>query len=303
MKLSVSSYNKFLQCPRLYYLEKVLKYKDLTPKPWLTFGSGFGELMALVDTIGVEEAIKSIPDHITDEIKAVHAEYLIKKWELQYGKNPQPVMDVDGLPGNEFEFNVDLSHEVDDDFELIFHGFIDKVYEVDGEPRICERKTTSDPINLPSAYWNRLDFDPQIVGYSLGMSMHLGADIEHGTYEVFRKPQKAIDKLFDHKGMEVPLYREKLLTGLCEPLKRDAEMVARRGYFITQDKRDAFLSDFVNTAKQIESLTLDFEANGPNMEKWTRHHHACEMHLPCIYKPGCATDKEYEDIQYIEKED
>ncbi len=297
MKLSVSSFNKYQGCKRLYYIEKVLGYRDLTPKPWLEFGSNFDALMELVDTRDANEVLGSVNDIFKDPFQAAEAEYLVRKWQQKYSEDPQPPIEN----GNQYEINVDLSHHVEDRFELIFTGYIDKVYEEDSEPAINERKTTKDPINETSVYWNRLLFDPQIVGYSFGLSSILGVEVNNVTYEAFRKPQKAVDSVLFTRGTNPTAYREKLLKGLYGPVKRSAEMVNRKKVFITDELREQWLYEFVGAAEEIHAKNLlSKEMDQPELE-WTRNAGYCDKFLPCVYKPFCGCNSRLEDIQYIAK--
>lgn len=299
MKLSVSSYNKYLSCPRLYWLEKVEGWVDTTAKPWLAFGSNFGEIMSIADIHGVDEAERNIDAMIEDPFKAAEANYLLRKWELKYKSSPEPLATIDGVSGIEYELALDLSHLVNDRFELIFTGFIDKVFEKEGEIRINERKTTVDPINLKSAYWNRLLFDTQIVAYCWALGQQLGTPVSRVTYEVFRKPNKAVDaKLFTH-GTDALEYREKLLNSLSVPVARSAEMVMRKHVFITEDLKEDFLTEFVKVATQIhESKLLGKDMDRPEME-WLRNKNTCDMYRGCVYKPFCGRQSSIDQTDYI----
>jgi len=299
MKLSVSSYNKYHTCRRLYFLEKVEGWVDLSTKPWLEFGSNFGELMAIADVHGVDEAERNIDAMIEDPFKAAEANYLLRKWEMKYKTQPEPVATIGGVSGIEYELELDLSHLVNDRFELIFTGFIDKVYEKEGEIRINERKTTADAINVKSAYWNRLAFDPQIVAYCWGLGELLSTPVSRVTYEVFRKPNKAVDaKLFTH-GTDALEYREKLLNSLSVRVARDAEMVMRKPVFITEDLKDAFVHELVKTATEIhESKILCKDLEKPELE-WTRNKDACDLYRGCPYKAFCACQTDINLLDYI----
>ena len=299
MKLSVSSFNKYQTCPRLYWLEKVEGWVDTTAKPWLAFGSNFGEIMAIADIHGVDEAERNIDAMIEDPFKAAEANYLLRKWELKYKSSPEPLADIGGVSGIEYELELDLSYLVNDRFELIFTGFIDKVFEKEGELRINERKTTSDVINLKSAYWNRLNFDPQIVGYCWALGETISTPVSRVTYEVFRKPNKAVDaKLFTH-GTDALEYREKLLNSLSVRVARDAEMVMRKPVYVTEDLKHDFLNDFLKVANDIhDAKVLSRESDQPELE-WIRRPNACEMYRGCVYKPFCGRKTSLESTDYI----
>ena len=306
LDLSVSSFNKFVRCQRLYGIEKAMGWYELTKKPWLEFGSKFDDLMAIIDVEGVKDLDKHLIT-FSDPIIRANAEYLALKWYKLYKDDLQPPVECCGQLGNQFKIDLNLSHLVDHKFELNMIGYVDKVYLHDGEPAINERKTTSDPINEGSAYWNRLDFDPQIVGYSYGLSNMLGAPVSQGTYEVFRKPS---DKTLSKMPTDPKAYREKLLTGLYEPynedeitIKRDATMVARRPYFITDELREAFEREFAQVAYQIYENTQNMEEVDEPEQAWMRNSGSCELFMGCPYKEFCACKSGLEDIKFITKKE
>lgn len=299
IELSVSSFRKIVNCQRLYYIEKVLGWEERAIKPWLVFGSSFGELMAYADTLGVLGSLDKLESLFPDPFKRAEAEYLLLTWDLKYNHQPEPVLDIDGQPGNEFKIELDLSHLVNDRFELIFIGYIDKVFSKHGEPMINERKTTSDPINYPSAYWKRLDFDPQIVGYSYGLGHTIGTDVDRGTYEVFRKPNKKIDSKLFAKIDDPVEYRDKLIRAVGKILTRKATMVTRRPYIVTEELRNAFERDFITVAEQIYTKRTLLEAGDRPELDWVRNPSYCEEFMGCVYKPFCSCHKELNDIDLI----
>jgi len=303
LKLSVSSYNKFNSCNRLYWIEKVEGYQDLTPKPWLEFGSAFGNLMAYVDVHGFDKGMEHIDELFNDPFIAAEVAYLLAVWNKKFESKPEPVIEVAGQPGNEFEIELDLSHMVNDRFELIFTGFIDKVFEKDGEPHINERKTTSDPINNTSIYWSRLNFDPQIVGYSWGLSEILGTSVEKGTYEVFRKPKVAVDSKLFKRGTDALAYREKLLAALSTEVSRKAEMVARKPYFISNELRANWLHEFIAVAESIHDKKIFCKDLENPQYEWARNKDTCDLYLPCVYKEYCGCSTNLEDMDMIIKKE
>jgi len=302
MRLSISSYNKYLSCNRLYYIEKVLGYKDISPKPWLDFGSNFGELMAFVDVNGYKAGMKEAGRLFRDPFKAAEASYLLAKWHKQYSNDIEPVLDIEGVPGNEYPIELDLSHLVNDRFELIFVGFIDKVFEKDSEPMINERKTTSDVINERSAYWNVLNFDPQTVGYSWALSQILGTSVDKGTYEVFRKPSEAIDKTLFKKPKDPVEYKERLLNNIDKRVARDAQMVARKPLFINDEMRDAWLHEFLMVAEEIHNKKLYMKELPRPEYEWGRNKDTCDKYRGCIYRDYCGCKGRLEDIEMAVKE-
>ncbi len=299
MRLSVSSYNKYQQCRRLYYIEKIEGWIDNSPKPWLAFGSAFGEIMAIADVQGVDAAEKAIDTFISDPFKAAEANYMLRKWELKYESSPEPVATIGDASGIEYELELDLSHLVNDRFELIFTGFIDKVFEKEGEIRINERKTTGDVINLKSAYWDRLLFDPQIVAYSWALGQTLSTPVSRITYEVFRKPSKRVDAKLFVPGDDALVYREKLLNSLSVRVARDAEMVMRKQVFVTEELKDNFISEFVKVATEIhETKLMSRDSDNPEYE-WLRNKDACNMYMGCAYKPFCGCQTSLQSIDNI----
>lgn len=68
-------------------------------------------------------------------------------------------------------------------------GKIDKVVKLpDGRLAIMEHKTTSDDLDVDSAYWRRLMMDQQISHYFIG-AQSTGLDVETVLYDVIRRPQ------------------------------------------------------------------------------------------------------------------
>lgn len=77
----------------------------------------------------------------------------------------------------------------------------------DGRTALVEHKTTSESVDVESAYWTRLRFNPQLCRYVLG-ARALGVDCDTVIYDVFHKPAispKDAMKDLDENGIPIVL--------------------------------------------------------------------------------------------------
>lgn len=206
-RLSVSKYDTFRTCPRLYYFSYVLfiervrqegarRYGDLfhkaleawwpemgwgtTPPPWIDTDGALQKMLA---------AIAADARHIeTDPYEVARAEAMAivyhERWrELSYTMNRSDV---------ERWFEVPLR---DPDGMLvpnwIINGKKDGIATFDGTPRLVEHKTTTQEIDAGSLYFRKLATNLQVSAYLDTAAQYLGHPLDGALYDVARKPDIA----------------------------------------------------------------------------------------------------------------
>ena len=292
MKLSISKAASWNLCEFRFYLERIQKWKETTKKPWLHYGSSIDELLAILDEKGLEAALNKIPDFFTDPYDQVDAGYILTQWMRQFMHEQLPPIVLDGQPGNQYQLNTDLGEDVE------LYGFIDKVNMQDKQIAFTERKTTSSAINPTSVYWNKLDLDPQITGYSHGLSEGRFNPISICNYEVIRKPSKTLSVMFDRdKATSLEDYKERVFSLLTKPPKQT--MIARRKVYITSDRREWWLSDHMHTARRIRLAEVEFKTYGERA--YRRNTNSCDAFGGCPFRKYCSGKCDLNRIEGIKQ--
>lgn len=291
MKLSHSKANCFNQCQQQYYLRYEQGYKPKEKKSWLDYGTAIDTLMEIFDKNGLGVALNSVSDHFTDPYDRIDASYVIANYYDKFKDDLLHPFKLNGLDGNQFPLNI----QIHDDLE--FNGFIDKVIMVNDELAFKERKTTSEPINESSSYWNKLDLDPQISGYSYGLTQIANEPVQICIYEVFRKPSKTVSVMFDReKSTSLINYQERVFSLIKAPPKQ--EMIARRKVVITRDRRNWWLNDHNQVYNNIINCKANDNGDG---KSYIRNTNSCDNFGGCEFRNYCNCRMDLQNMDWLVK--
>lgn len=182
--LTASSSSTFLGCPRKYYYSYELGLKLAKQSVALKLGTAIHR--------GLEERARgqefeqcylaAIQTGSLNEYEAATIYGLLGGYFRHYGENDP--LRVAMEPEQEFRHPIAGSRSFD------AAGKIDGLAVIDGETVIVEHKTTGDSLAPTSDYWQRLEFNPQLLTYREG-ARALGHEVEKVIYDVIRKPSIA----------------------------------------------------------------------------------------------------------------
>ena len=293
MELSISKANTFIQCEMRYYLERVQHWKLAVEPPWFKYGTAVDDLLAVVDTEGLEVARTKIKDYYpNDEYTQVDIDYLLTLYIMKYIGEPFKPVVLDGQDGNQFKIYQDLGEDV------ILHGYVDKVHEYNTQIGFTERKTTSEAINETSVYWDKLYLDPQIRAYAMGLTEANIEPVNLCNYEVLRKPNKKISVMFDRSRAEtIAEYKERVGSLLTKPPKQT--MIARKKVFITSDSVKWWKDDHLNTAERMRHCEEKSRTKGERA--YRRNHNSCDSYGGCPFRMYCSGKCDLEQIDFIKQ--
>ena len=309
MIYSASRQKTFCRCPRLFYHNYIQGYKQLVKSPWLDFGSHIDDLLSVYDTEGFDKMMEAIPSFFSDHYEIIDVQQLLTYYHEKFGHDPQPPIELDGKPGNQWHFEMTLEAPHIEGCDIRVQGYIDKVIEMDNWVAFVERKTTSAAINYVSQYWAGLEIDKQVVGYSWALSKTIGGDVNRCIYEVLRKPASVSSKFLkrkDTKKNPVPLdeYEDSVKEYFQNPTQ---DMVARRKLWIPPSARNEWAHDLVADDDAIQNMTL----NQSTYQKgridgryaWPRNQGACKDYGGCLFYPVCSGETEVDRLQTVFKQE
>lgn len=297
-KFSVSDANTFKLCPRSFLYRKVEGYEPFTTASHLELGIQYDKLLEAYDMRGFETAFFEIPFIFPDPWEAADAEILLKAYHEVVKNDPlPPVADR----GNQHGFGVDVG-------EVRITGYLDKLSSkvINGIEQhvVVERKTTSEAIEENSAYWSRLDLDPQIRSYVWYLrSQNLQAGWV--CYEVLRKLSSSYTpKLANKRNYPIDQYRS-LLAGL--PFTKT--LVARKWIYVDAEMTKEFESEHQTVYSQFNTLfeaTRVAKAQGYALEDiqtlWPKHEQSCSAYGGCPYAGICKKQTTFDNAQFLKKE-
>lgn len=271
---SATSLNCFLQCKRRYYYRYILGWEKAEKAHWLTKGTNWDNLLNELDQ-GPTDLEKLIDKHFHDaydriDARAAMAHYLklpiLRSWS-----------------DNANQVRVEIE---DDDWRLT--GAVDRLVADElGECAILERKTTNDPIEDNSEYWQRLPINNQLRTYAYwGTETALIKNSEVKVfYEVIRKPNPKVGKVFDRKQ---PL--DKYAKGVVEWLEeRPKTLASRVTHMITAREIEEFPVGLQVNTHIVSELKQAAEAHPdiPSEFFWPQNEQACGDYGGCDYLSVC----------------
>ena len=305
MIYSASRQKTFCRCPREYYHSYIQGYKQAMKHPWLQFGSNIDDLLAIYDTEGFLKMMENIPRFFSDPYELIDVRVLLEHYQEKFGDKILPVIDLEERPGNQwhFQYNLDPPHVEESD--IVYQGYLDKVTEVKGWVSFVERKTTSQAINYTSAYWNGLETDKQVVGYSWAVGKAIENPVNKAVYEVLRKPASVNAKLLKRvDNKKNPLSLDDYEANVREYFKDPKQtMVARKSLWIPQSNRDEWVHDLVADDDTIKNMKLNqagYESQGiDGRYAWPRCDNSCDAFGGCLFAPVCSGETEVESLQTV----
>ena len=286
-KFSVSDANTFKQCPRKFYYSKVLGYESAVVPKHFVLGNAYDKMLEVYDKLGFEEAFVQIDGIFKNSHDSAEAEVILKIYHEKYKDSRLPPFTIAGREGNQHGFGVALD-------KVWVTGYIDKVSMGDvganeGQLIIVERKTTSEPIEAGSAYWDKLDLDPQIRAY-VWYASKLHAQTGWVCYEVIRKLSSSYDRKLAKK-YDVPIdeYRSLLAT-----LKYDKVLVDRRWFFVDKAMTQEFEEEHLTVWETANTPFLKGKEHEPG--SWPKHEGACKDFGGCQFAPICKRERSFESM-------
>lgn len=287
-KFSVSDSSNYKLCPRQFYYRKVLGWEPAERPKHLDLGIAYDKLLEILDTKGPDVATSSIASLFSDEHDAAEAEVILAYY-LGTVYREDPLVPCEG--GNQHGFGIDTG-------ACRITGYIDKLHKrnISGvdEYVVVERKTTTEPIEQNSLYWNRLDLDPQIRSYVWYLRKR-GWKAGWVCYEVIRKLNSAIDrKLVKKKEIPIDQYRS-LLHGINYSKKT---LVARKWIYISEEMTNEFEveqeSVFTSYQSTMDRSQVAKEVGFDPEMLWVKHERSCDAYGGCEYAPICKRQVTFE---------
>jgi hypothetical protein len=211
-KLSISKYDTFRTCPRLYYFQHVLylervrqegarRYGDIFHKGleawWPEMGWGDNPPPWIDRDGALRSALKSIDasaTHIeTDPYDVARAKAMMTAYHVMWQDlDFDLLVDSSGAKAVETWFEVPLR---DPDGTIVPRWFVngkkDALARFSGVPRVVEHKTTGKEIDAGSDYFNELTTNLQVSCYIDTASQYLNEPVDGALYDVSRKPDVA----------------------------------------------------------------------------------------------------------------
>ncbi len=296
---SVSAANTYRRCPRLYYHTYVEGWEPRFKSSWLDFGTKIDELLEMLDTSNLELAIQAVQDKFADPFQQAEVETILRLWAKQYAQDPLPPYSVNRKPGNQYGFRLNwYGNIISGHVNLTVSGYIDKVTIIAGDVGFMEGKTTKDPIDPKSDYWEKLAIDPQIACYAWALSKELGRPVNHCWYQVVRRPSPAANAAFkrtyERGGVEhtytLEEYRERLSKLLIKEPKK--ALIARKRLYITDERKELFITEHAQSHSEIlgrkEGQRILEEAGSPGIFAWPRNHFGCPLFGGCSFWDVCT---------------
>ena len=237
IRLSASSITNFLKCQRAFYYSNILRIEKIEKSEALNFGSAFHKVLeARLKGADLEDALKFVKgENLNEQQQSILIE-LARGYYFRYKEDPLFCAD--------FQPELSYNKRTPGVYKMCDVGTIDGYGRLE-DNRFCllEHKTTSDSISPDSEYWQRLQFNIQILNYvdilnQYKMPLHLV------VYDVIKKP-----------GLRVR--QNENLENFQKRLKKDIESrpdfyFARREVPILSDSLAEFRSLKTEIIKQIK---------------------------------------------------
>lgn len=292
-KFSVSDSSSFKLCPRQFYYRKVLGWEPAETPDYLGLGIAYDKLLEILDTRGPVAAADAIPEVFPQEHDAADAEIILMKY-LSGVYKEDPLTPC--LGGNQHGFGVETP-------SCRITGYIDKLHirNID-EYVVVERKTTTEPIEERSAFWERLDLDPQIRSYVWYLRKR-GLKAGWVCYEVIRKLNSAINpKLAKKREIPIDQYRS-----LLRSINLDKKtLVARKWFYVSEEMTNEFEieqeSVFEVFQRNMDKSKIAEEAGFDPEMLWPKHERSCDAYGGCPYAPICKRQTTFASSQWVRKE-
>ncbi len=204
LRMSASSYDQWMTCPRLFYFTQVLRIERVKEEGAAAFGklyhSGLeawwlamdgGDMPWRHQDVGLVAASKAINDaasHLdTDPYDVAKAEAMLTAYHARYFELDF-VTPVGG--GVEVPFDLPLRDEHGrevGEWRVVGRQDAIKRFSRIGRTRPVEHKTSGQEIHNGAPYWDRVALDTQVSIY-VDAAQQLGHDTSEAMYDVSRKP-------------------------------------------------------------------------------------------------------------------
>jgi hypothetical protein len=285
----------------MYYYKHIQGWEPLIRGAWLAKGSAYDKMLENWDVLGFDETLKTIPELFANPYDAVDAEYILRIYNEKFKDTPLRPVTFNNKAGNQLGFGIEFTgNEVTGPVEVRVTGYLDKLSSHEGELEVVERKTTSDPIEPNSAYWERWGMDPQTKNY-VWYLRQMGAKAGWVTVEVIRKPSTTVNKVFDKK-CNIEEYRARV-----EAHEEKKTLVARHRFFVSEDQSDEFIVDHTNVLKDINNTKerqVEVEArNFDGVYAWTKNQGSCDNYGGCSHRAICLGNCNHETSGQFKKSD
>lgn len=313
----------FRRCAREHHLAYGLGYRSVLKAEALRFGDlvhmGLEAWWLADDDRRLETAIEAMGPRAEDEYELVRASTLLQGYDARWHEEPLVVIAV------EREFRAPLINPETGAASRTYNlaGKLDVIVRDlrDGHTYIVEHKTTSEDIGAGSAYWQRLQIDPQVSTYYAGAKAS-GFDVAGCLYDVLCKPalrpsqvpltdEEGFKIVLDAQGQRVrtqkgkwretassaegfvlqtrPETAEEFRTRLIDAIANDPDRYYQRGVVVRleAEERDAAF-DVWQTARLIREAEL--------AQRFPRNPDACvRFGRECAFFPVCVGTASLDD--------
>ena len=290
MKWSVSDSSEWKLCPRKFYYKKVLGYEPLETPKHFVLGNQYDSLLEFWDKHGYEKAVAQIPAIFTEDHDAEDAKLILSVFNKKFKDEPLPPV----KDGNQVGFGIERNG-------IRVTGYLDKLTqkEISGESQfvVVERKTTSDPIEETSVYWDRLDLDPQIRCY-VSFLKSKGWPSGWVCYEVIRKLSSNYHASLSNKySIPIDQYRS-----LLSQLKLNKTLVARKWIYVSQEMVDEFDAEHFQTYQMFNVVKENLAKEEESRERdFVKHEKSCNAFGKCDFLEVCKKQCRLGDLNKFKK--
>ena len=297
-KFSVSDASLYKLCPRRFFFSKVEGYDTSETPNHLLLGIAYDKLLEVWDVSGIDVARAEIGHLFKDPHEAADAEILLEIYNKEANDDKLPPVPE---RGNQHGFGVDLG-------DLRLTGYLDKLShkKISGVDQfvVVERKTTSEAIEENSAYWNKLDLDPQIRSYVWYLRQS-GRQAGWVCYEVIRKLSSAVwAKLAKKKEIPIDQYRS-----LLQSMPQGKTLVARRWFYVDADMTQEFENEHQTVFAQFKGAwktTKEAYQAGYGQDEvitvWPKHEQSCDAFGGCPFQSVCKKQTTFSNPLFTKKE-
>lgn len=287
-KWSATKLSTWDDCKRKFYWKYIEGWERAEKPHWLEKGSAWDALLADMD-VRSDSPVELVHKHFKNPYDKVDAAVVL----LQYHKLPV----LSGYFGDHRDNQARVEF-TDAAMKWKVTGAVDRVVRKDNMFAILERKTTSDPIEPNSDYWDRIKINTQLRIYFL-WAYYMGytsnsCDI---AYEVIRKPGKKVAACFDRQ-LPIEEYKEKVAKWAADPNKTLAE---RRWVTLSSNDIEEIENSLDLATHQLEDVMEAIGDDPKGFLAFPQNGGSCKDYGGCEYQSICTRERGFDNNPFFKR--